>query len=415
MKDPVLSRVLRWILQGWPDGNSDKRFSPFFSRRHEMSAHKNCVLWGNRVVVPVLAREEVLALLHDAHPGIVRMKGLARSYVWWPGIDAQVEEVVKRCSTCQMSRHNPPRAPVHPWEWSSRKWSRLHVDFAGPFQGKVFLIVVDSHSKWLEVALMSSMSSAAVITTLRQLLATHGLPDVIVSDNGTAFTSAEFNPSSNGQAERMVQTTKEALGRILKGDWQTRLARFLLAQHRTPHSATGKSPAEMLMGRRLTTALDHLHPDFGAEMQEKQEKAVSKSQGTLRQFTEREAVHMRHYGGGPKWVPGAVVEATGPLSYRVQTADGQVHRRHVDQLRERMFPAPDTAPVAASGVLERPLEYYPTSLPVSDLTQVEATQEKTQPMPQAPPSSPAVADFPVLPAQPQRPTRQRVLPRRFQD
>lgn len=427
-KDPVLSRVLRWILHGWPAANSDKRFSPFFSRRHEMSAHKDCVLWGNRVVIPLMARQDVLALLHDAHPGIVRMKGLARSYVWWPGMDTQIEEVVRECATCQMSRHNPPKAPLHPWEWSSRKWSRLHVDFAGPLKGRVFLIVVDSHSKWLEVTQMSSMSSAAVIATLRQLFATHGLPDVIVSDNGTAFTSAEFkgftknngirhvtvapyHPSSNGQAERMVQTTKEALGRILNGDWQTRLARFLLAQHITPHSTTGKSPAEMLMGRRLTTALDRLHPDYGVEMLAKQEEAISKSQGSLRQFKEKEAVHMRHYGGGPKWVPGAVVEATGPLSYKVQTADGQVHRRHVDQLRGAS-PAPE-APVAVGGVPEGSLEDHSVNLPVPSPTRFEDAQEETQPL--TLPSSPAVADLPAHPAQVQRPARQRVLPRRFQD
>ncbi|KAI2667094.1 hypothetical protein H4Q32_031059 [Labeo rohita] len=293
LKDPVMSRVLRWVLHGWPAETPDSRFRPFISRCHELSAHKNCVLWGSRVVVPSSVRREVLAMLHDAHPGIVHMKGLARSYVWWPGMDGEIEETVKACRTCQMSRHAPTKAKVHPWEWTTKRWSRLHIDFAGPFQGKVFLIVVDAHSKWLEVSLMSSMSSSAVINTLRLLFATHGLPDVIVSDNGTAFTSSEFqefadrngihhvttapyHPSSNGQAERMVQTTKEALSRITKGEWQTRLARFLLSQHITPNSSTGKSPAELLMNRRLTTALDRLHPDHGEDMLRKLELNAAK-------------------------------------------------------------------------------------------------------------------------------------------
>ncbi len=197
-------------------------------------------------------------------------------------IYTDIEETAKVCKTCQMSHHAPAKAKVHPWEWTTKRWSRLHIDFAGPFQGKVFLVVVDAHSKWLEVSLMSFMSSSAVINTLRLLFATHGLPDVIVSDNGAAFTSTEFqgfadrngirhvttapyHPSSNGQAERMVQTTKEALSLLTQGEWQTQLARFLLSQHITPNSSTGKSPAELLMNRRLTTALDRLHPDHGGD------------------------------------------------------------------------------------------------------------------------------------------------------
>ncbi|XP_056132705.1 uncharacterized protein K02A2.6-like [Lampris incognitus] len=268
---------------GWPVDTPYSRFKPFFTQCHELSAHKDCLLWGSRVVIPNLAREEVLAMLHDAHPGTVHMKGLGRSYAWWPGMDLAIEQTVKSCETCQRTHHAPPTAQLHPWEWTTKKWSRLHIDFAGPFQGKTFLIIVDSHSKWLEVAMVSSMSSSAVISTLRLLFATHGLPDVIVSDNGAAFTSEEFkefarrngiravstapyHPRSNGQAERMVQSTKEALPRITIGDWQTRLARFLLSQHVTPNSATGKSPAERLMNRHLTTAFDRLHPDYENEI-----------------------------------------------------------------------------------------------------------------------------------------------------
>ncbi|KAJ8403254.1 hypothetical protein AAFF_G00354710 [Aldrovandia affinis] len=86
LKDPVLSRVLCWVLHGWPTEVPDSSFKPFISRHHELSAHKNCLLWGSRVVIPNLARKEVLAMLRDAHPGIVHMKGLARSYAWWPDI-----------------------------------------------------------------------------------------------------------------------------------------------------------------------------------------------------------------------------------------------------------------------------------------------------------------------------------------
>ncbi|XP_015278794.1 PREDICTED: uncharacterized protein K02A2.6-like, partial [Gekko japonicus] len=236
-----------------------------------------CLLWGNRVIVPQRWREKVLKSLHEGHPGMVHMKALARGYVWWPGMDADIEEWVRGCTPCQQARPEPPTAFPQKWESAGKPWSRLHIDLAGPVQGQMFLIVVDSFSKWLEVAPMSTTTSTAVINVLRRLIATHGLPDVLVSDNGAQFvsqefaqflanngirqiTSAPFHPASNGQAERMVRTTKDALAKLTSGDWGVKLASFLLRQHVTPCSATGRSPAELLMGRRLASLLDRLHP-----------------------------------------------------------------------------------------------------------------------------------------------------------
>ncbi|XP_060092566.1 LOW QUALITY PROTEIN: uncharacterized protein K02A2.6-like, partial [Heteronotia binoei] len=235
-----------------------------------------CILWGSRVVVPPPLRRQVLEDLHETHPGIVRMKALARSYVWWPGMDEEIEGWVRRCQPCQESRPNPPSAPVHRWESNGRPWSRLHVDFAGPYQGQIFFILVDAYTKWLEVIPVASTSTAAAVRALRRVLCTHGIPDTLVTDNGTAFTSREFreftdrylirhirsapfHPATNGQAERMVRTTKEALGRIVHGDWDHRLSAFLFHNRITPNPVTGFSPAELLMGRKLTTRLDRLH------------------------------------------------------------------------------------------------------------------------------------------------------------
>ncbi|XP_060100277.1 uncharacterized protein K02A2.6-like, partial [Heteronotia binoei] len=230
-RDPVLSRVLDWVGRGWPKGSTGPEFTPFAARKDELSTHKGCLLWGNRVVIPKPLQDQVLRALHEAHPGIVRMKALARSYVWWPGLDAEIEAWVKRCPTCQVSRPDPPHGPVQSWESTKTPWSRLHMDFAGPFHGRTLLILVDSYSKWLEVVQVPSPSSQATITALRAIFATHGLPETIVTDNGTAFTSAvfqdflarnlirhirsaPFHPATNGQAERMVRTAKEALNRL---------------------------------------------------------------------------------------------------------------------------------------------------------------------------------------------------------
>lgn len=190
-------------------------------------------------------------------------------------------------------------------------------------QGKAFLGVVDAHSKWLEVSIVPSMSSCAVVKMLQSLFATQGILDVLVSDSGTAFTYAEFkdfaqrngirhvttapyNSPWDGQVERMVQTTKDALRMIVIGDWQTHLARFLLAQHITLNSMTGKSPAQMLVGCWLTTALDWLHPDCQDEVRGKQEKQSFNQDRAQRQFQLNYSVFARSCTD-VRWVP-AVVE-----------------------------------------------------------------------------------------------------------
>ena len=78
------------------------------------------------------------------------MKILSRMYVWWPGISADIEETVRGCTECQVNQATSPVAPLQPWSWPTRPWARLHLDYVGPVQGKMYLILIDAHSKWIE-------------------------------------------------------------------------------------------------------------------------------------------------------------------------------------------------------------------------------------------------------------------------
>ena len=144
-RDPQLALVVQFLQQGWPNScNEHPDLAPFFSRRTELSLFDGCVLWGTRVVVPELGRMAVLAELHEGHLGMARMKGLSRIYVWWPGIAESIEESVRHCTECQLNQATPSVAPLHPWSWPTRPWARLHLDFAGPVKGKMFLILIDA-------------------------------------------------------------------------------------------------------------------------------------------------------------------------------------------------------------------------------------------------------------------------------
>ena len=103
-------------------------------------------MWALRVVIPDKLQECVLDKLHTAHPGIVRMKELAQSYVYWPDIDADIERLARSCTGCQQVKALPSVAPRIPWIWPRLPWQRIHVDYT-EFNGQNFLVVIDAHSK----------------------------------------------------------------------------------------------------------------------------------------------------------------------------------------------------------------------------------------------------------------------------
>ena len=120
LKDPMLSKTYQNTLHGLPETCDDVELKPFHNRRNELSCEQGCVLWGIRVVVPVSLRSQLLSELHWEHPGVCSMKAVARSFMWWPGLDGEIEFVVKSCSVCQNVRSLPPKMHLHPWEWPTR-------------------------------------------------------------------------------------------------------------------------------------------------------------------------------------------------------------------------------------------------------------------------------------------------------
>ena len=357
-KDPLLSSVLRFITTGWPNHIVQPKILPYFSKRAELSVEDGCIFRGSRIVIPPPGRQLILQELHNSHPGMSRMKSLARGYLWWPGLDADLESVVRECSVCQLHRNKPPLAPVYPWQWPDRPWQRIHIDFAGPFLGRLFLVIVDAHSKWIELHSMSSSNSISTIEKLRQTFSIFGLPKTLVSDNGSSFTSQEFqtfmsenginhirvapyHPASNGLAERAVQALKEGLRKLPAGSIETRLYRFLFAYRTTPQSSTGTSPAHLMFGRPLRTRLDLLFPDPAQKM----DKVVSRmmdSRGArnARSFKPNDLVYCRDFSSGKeKWIEAQVQARHGPLSYSVTLPEGRLIKRHVDHLMARTTPA----------------------------------------------------------------------------
>ena len=355
-KDEVLKRVVEHVHNGWSEAvPGDADLVPFFRRRDALTLQNGVLLWGSRVVLPQALRPTIMQELHRGHPGIVRMKQLARTSCWWPGLDGDIEDLVQRCDACQEHQPNPPKPPVLHWAPSPAPWERIHIDYAPKFKGKALLIVVDAFSNWVEVGVTGcdNMSSQKTIQLLMKSFARYGFPKVIVSDNGRQFTSEEFknfcssygitqkftapySPQTNGLAEKTVGVVKRGLLKIMSDsgtsqDLEQNLEKFLLSYRSTP-SASGLSPAERFLGRPLRTRLSLLSE--GLHYSRTPSGAVQ-DPFPKPDFAVGDGVMFRSFSRGPYWLRGTVVKVSGPRNFVVQDESGQKHRRHRSQIRKR--------------------------------------------------------------------------------
>ena len=134
----------------------------------------------------------MLTEIHENQPGILNTKNLARSYVWWPSMDEDIENISKFCTSCQIHQNMPLKALIHPWENPQTTWMRIHLDFVRPYLRKMFLIISDFYSKLkIDIMPMNSINTATLTQYLRQLFSTQWLPFIIVTINGPSFTSNE--------------------------------------------------------------------------------------------------------------------------------------------------------------------------------------------------------------------------------
>lgn len=384
LQDPILSQVFKALQQGNTDHFEGERFFPYKKKLAELSTQRGCVIWGSRVVIPSSARSEAMELLHAGHKGMVSMKTTARSYLWWPAIDKDIESAVRDCMVCQESRRTPVKAPVPIWEHASQPWHTIHLDFAGPMEGHMFLVVVDACTKWLEVRAMTSATSTAVIRELRAIFATFGLPQKVVSDNGSVFvsrevldfyhrngikavTSAPYHPATNGQAERMVYELKQALQRDKVGSLLVRLARFLYRQHSTVTTSTGKTPARLMFGRELASNISRVTPEPETSNEEKVGEGTEQTTSS-RRFVKGQPVFALNFRGKPKWIEGILLKQLGLRSWLLQTTLGEI-RRHVDHIRRRSSGATSHATGSPEPLTSGS---YESSVPAAWFTAVEA-------------------------------------------
>ena len=286
------------------------------------------------------------------------MKNVARSFVFWPGIDRDINLLAKTCEACNKFGKSLPKTPDHPWIRPTKPWMRVHVDFA-QFMDIQWLLLFDTFSKWPEVIKMDRTKSADTIRVLRDIFCRFGLPYTLVSDNGPQFISDEFklfvqnngikhissptySPKSNGSCERLVDSWKRSMKKSYETckDLDLNNAKFLINYRNTPNSVTGIAPSVRLFNRTLRCRLHQLRPSDRQAMEDmhpERDEKILKSLPSERKFETSEPVWVQ-ISDDKIWHPATICKeyANSPL-YDV-SVKGRVIKKHVDRLKHRVVP-----------------------------------------------------------------------------
>ena len=197
----------------------------YYNVRSELTTSQDAriLLRGSRIAVPVALQDLAIYLAHEGHQGITKTKSLLREKVWFPFIDDKTEKGIKACLPCQASVPESKFEPLNMSPLPQAQWQDLSMDFYGPLPtGELLLVIIDEYSRFPVVEIVRSTSANTVIPVLDKVLSTFGVPNVLKSDNGPPFNSAQFDsyaahmgfkhrkitpvwPKANAEAERFMR------------------------------------------------------------------------------------------------------------------------------------------------------------------------------------------------------------------
>ena len=352
--DPQFQTLSKVILEGWPDlrRNCPKSVQEFWNFRDELSVENGLVMKGQRIVIPPNLRRELLDILHVGHTGVEKTLRRARDILFWPGLTADITNLVLNCTTCLQFRNSNPKEPLQSHEIPSYPWQEVASDLFS-WDDKDYVLIVDYYSRYFEVFRLPNTLSATVIAKCKETFARYGIPEKFMSDNGPQYASSEFAnfakqwnfqhitsspryPKSNGLAEKTVQTVKRIFSKSKADGHDVNLA---LLTYRTTPLDIGLSPSQLLMSRRLRSNLpsviDSLKP-INQNVDKVREK-LQLSHDKSKVYHDRSAYPLRPLDPGDsvrvqlfdkKWTPAVVTESLGNRSYSVKTSNGTIYRRN---------------------------------------------------------------------------------------
>ena len=223
-----------------------------------MTVEDSIILRGEAILIPPAERGEILQQIHEGHRGSPKAS-YVHATVYWPGINKDIQRMIKACETCQCFRPCQSHAPLKATPPPSRPWQRLGTDLF-EFDGNDYIVIADYYSNmpFLCKIPRGQCNAAEVISILKEVFLEHGVPETLISDNGPQYSSALFaefadkwkfthvtssphHPEGNGFVESMVKVVKQMLQRAKYSGSDPHLA--LLSYRATPLDSKIVSPA----------------------------------------------------------------------------------------------------------------------------------------------------------------------------
>ena len=247
----------------------------YVNNKHNLSeSNDGLVLVHNCVVVPTTLRADIIKVAHFGHQGATKTLSLMRRNVWFPDMEAMVNDFIHSCPACVVNSNTAHKVPFSMTPMPAGPWTDLSVDLYGPLRcGANLLVLIDEHSRYPVVGKLSTTSARAVIPILSNIFSLLGIPERVKSDGGPPFNSHQFHlfsldqgfvhrritphwPQANAVCERFMRN----LGSVMKKatashtNWEIVLEEFLRSYRATPHCSTKASPNELMFRTTSSTA-----------------------------------------------------------------------------------------------------------------------------------------------------------------
>ena len=354
--DAELKLLIKYYFEGWPSDKkkTDLKARSYWNYRSDIHVIDDLVFKNNSLIIPFSLRKEMLQNIHSSHLGMSRCKNLARNFIFWPNINSQIEQIVENCQLCTRHRPSNPKETLIVTETPSYPWEKIGADLL-QFRDKKYLVMIDYYSKYIEICLLNTSSSAKyVITHFKSAFARHGIPLILFTDNGPPFDSLESKnfclewdiehitsspnyPQSNGQAESAVKIVKNILQKSYEENKDPYLA---LLHYRCNNKEYMKSPAEMLMSRKLRSNIPILKESLKPKVVRFDENSLNKQKENYKKQYDKNARDLLPLKKGEnvmfkkspnsKFENGIVKDifTKYPRSYLIQSENGTIYRRN---------------------------------------------------------------------------------------
>ena len=371
LKDMELNILKDTVSRGWPENKRqiNPGITQYWNFRDENSYFDGLLLKGEKVIVPRSMQKAIIEQIHQkSHLGINKCINRLKDVFFWSGMSAQIKDIISQCSICNEFRGTQQKEPMLPHEIPTKPWEICATDLF-ELDKDTYIVIADYFSKFFEVKKISSSSSKTVINILKENFSRYGIPVILKSDNGPAYSSSEFRDfaksygfehitssarysQSMGFIKKYVQICKNQLKKSKKSNSDPYLA--ILEYRNTPIEGINLSLTQMLMGRRARTQLPVneklLNPQYdGVKVQ----NALKEKQHTQKYYYDRGAKPLQQLNPDDqirvqnenKWEPATVEsKAKTPRSYVIRTERGQKlrrNRRHLMKTTENRSDEPE--------------------------------------------------------------------------